>query len=499
MTETAAHIISKKSLIRNIIRNFIGQGAPIIVGFFCIPRLISLLGVERFGFLSLVWVIVGYLSIFDLGVGRALTKLVGAELGSGNRQKIPEIFWTGVWLLCVTGIITFLIVQLSIPWLSGFMFRTPSLLNQEAYTALSIMAISLPFVIVSTGMRGVLEAHQRFDLVNWIRIPMGVYTFLAPLLAARFISVELPVIVAVLAVGRFIFLCLAFWLCFRAIPGLRKVSRVKREYSKPLFAMGGWMTIANIIGPLMVYTDRFLIGRVISMAAVAYYATPYEVVTRLWIIPQALGGVLFPAFSTMLASNPHRAKKMFRIAVDGTFLVMLPLIMLIIAFAPEGLRFWLGADFAGHSIRVCQILAIGVFINSYGRVPFHFLQGAGRPDIPALIFLGEFPLYLLALWYMLKTWGIEGAAIAWVARILLDNAALFIGSAWVTSSLWPEMWRGVLMTILPCLLFGGIIWMDSIGSKIVITIAALLAGLKATFWVLGHVMPKQPSGSLSGN
>ena len=57
------------------------------------------------------------------------------------------------------------------------------------------------------------------------------------------------------------------------------------------------MTVSNVLGPLMVTFDRFLIGSIISIAAVAYYSIPYEVVTKLWLISSALIGVLFPAFS----------------------------------------------------------------------------------------------------------------------------------------------------------------------------------------------------------
>lgn len=71
------------------------------------------------------------------------------------------------------------------------------------------------------------------------------------------------------------------------------------------------MTVTNIVGPLMTYMDRFLIGAFISVTAVAYYATPYEVVTKFWLIPSALVGVLFPAFSTALAHDRQRAGQLF--------------------------------------------------------------------------------------------------------------------------------------------------------------------------------------------
>ena len=47
---------------------------PTLAGVVAIPRLVHSLGVDRFGLLSLAWIIVGYFSLFDMGMGRALTK-----------------------------------------------------------------------------------------------------------------------------------------------------------------------------------------------------------------------------------------------------------------------------------------------------------------------------------------------------------------------------------------------------------------------------------------
>ena len=72
-----------------------------------------------------------------------------------------------------------------------------------------------------------------------------------------------------------------------------------------------------------------------------------------------------------------------------------------IALAQDGLRLWLGPEFAQHSFRVLQWLAVGVFINSLAQVPFSLLQGVGRPDITATLHLIELPLYLGVLWWLI--------------------------------------------------------------------------------------------------
>src|SRR6185312_13460245 len=99
------------------------------------------------------------------------------------------------------------------------------------------------------------------------------------------------------------------WACFHAMPALRGGFGIDAASVKPLFIFGGWMTVSNVLGPLMVTFDRFLIGSIISIAGVAYYSIPYEVVTKLWLISSALIGVLFPAFSA--TSHTDRTRLVF--------------------------------------------------------------------------------------------------------------------------------------------------------------------------------------------
>jgi O-antigen/teichoic acid export membrane protein len=96
-----------------------------------------------------------------------------------------------------------------------------------------------------------------------------------------------------------------------------------------------------------------------------------------------------------------------------------------VILAQRGLALWLGADFAQHSFRVLQWLALGVLINSLAQIPFALVQGAGRPDLTAKLHLIELPCYLLALWWLISSYGVEGAAIAWTARVVLDALMLF--------------------------------------------------------------------------
>jgi len=171
--------------------------------------------------------------------------------------------------------------------------------------------------------------------------------------------------------------------------------------------------------------DRFLIGTLVSMTAVAYYATPSEVVSRLLILPSAIVGVLFPAFSTGFAQDPARTRILFIRGLKYTFLALFPCVLVVIVFAREGLAWWVGPEFAQHGTLVLQCLAIGVFFNGLANVPFALVQGAGRPDITGKLHLVELPAYGLLLWVLVRAYGIQGAAIAWSVRTLIDALLLF--------------------------------------------------------------------------
>jgi len=416
-------LTSSRLLAKNTIWNLFGSIGPMLTAVVCVPFIIRGLGSDRFGVLTLAWALIGYASLLDLGLGRALTKLVAEALGRGSPSDAGPLVWTALLLMLVLGLAGGLVLGAISPWLVKRALRIPAALQSESLAAFYLLAFSIPIVLVSAGLRGLLQALQCFGLINLVAIPIGILSFAAPLLVLQF-SHHLAPVVALL-VGLDLVACLAYLLLsVRAVPEFRRVAW-HSPLVRPLLRFGGWMTVSNVISPLMFTMDRFLIGTLVSIAAVAYYATPHEVVTKLFIIPSALVSVLFPAFSTSSVQNLDRTVLLFVRAVKFVFLLLFPITVLVLAFGGRTLALWLGQDFAVHCEPVLRWLIVGVFINSLAQIPFALIQGMGRPDLTAKLHLLEFPCYLAALWFLTRAYGIEGAAIAWVLRIALDTCLLF--------------------------------------------------------------------------
>jgi len=411
-------------LARNTLYNLIGHGLPLIVALIAIPILINRLGTDRFGVLMLAWGVIGYFSLFDLGLGRALTQLVARKLGSGGEDEIPAIVWTALLLMLMLGVLGLLLALCFARWLVYDVLKVPVTLQHESLYGFYLLSVSIPVVICTAGVRGILEAKQRFDLVSIVRSAMGVFSFAGPVMVLPF-SHSLSAVIAVLVVGRIVACMVYMVLCFRVIPALGYGIKYQRQLINPLISFGGWMTVSNIVSPIMVNLGRFLIGALISVAAVAYYATPFDVVTKILIIPGAFVAVLFPAFSSAFHQDPYRTAELFFRSIKYTFLLLFPITVFIVIFAKELLLIWLGIEFAENSYVVMQILVVGVLMNGIANVPFALIQGAGRPDITGKLHLLELPIYLVTIWWLVGAYGIKGAAACWLLRAAIDALALF--------------------------------------------------------------------------
>ena len=301
-------------------------------------------------------------------------------------------------------------------------------MQREALGLLRVLAVSLPVVTCTAALSGTLAAQQRFGLLNAIRIPMGIFTYGGPLLVLPFSQSLLPVVI-VLASGRLLAGLAHLAACLWTLPGLRRGIRLDRRFVRPLASFGGWMTVTSVVGPLMVYLDRFLIGGVLSMAMVAYYTTPYDLTSRMWILCTPISSVLFPAFAACSRTEPARAARLFGWGLRAVAFLLFPAALLLASFAGEILQFWLGADFALHSAPVLRLLAAGMYVNGLAMIALALVQASGRPDLGAKLHAAELPVYLLAVWLLIHGRGIEGAAIAWVGRVSVDAIALFLMAA----------------------------------------------------------------------
>lgn len=469
--------IRNSLLFKNTALNLVGLVIPLAVGFAAIPFVVRSLGPQRFGILSLVWLVFGYFGLFDLGLGRTATKYVAEALGRGEMEKLPGYLWTAVLLQAAIGAAGTLLLLVLAPFITQHFLKIPPEFIRETVWTLRLVGWSLPIMFVTSSFRGVLEAGQRFDLVNCVKIPVNVLFYLLPLLGVA-LGYKLPGIVVLLMLSRVAALVVWGGLSLRIFPVLGTRPRLHRNLVTPLFSFSGWLALSSILYSITSSIDRLAIGAVLTVGAVTYYSAPYEALNRIGVIPGSLAMVLFPAFSSLDAGHmKEKVEALFARSVKFLLLSTGPVLVLLIFFAKDFLRLWLGNDFALTSTLAVQILSAGFLINLAIAVPNNYLLGIGRVDIAPKYQIVELAAYAGLTWEFAKLWGITGVALASAIRLAAFSLFLFGASFKAGKIGFPFFWKAGASKPLGALsLFAAALWANDLAGFSIWGAGILTAG-----------------------
>ncbi len=418
-----ARLASGFLVIKNAAISIGGSGAIAVMGLIAVPILVERLGPAKFGIISLAWIVIGYASILDLGLGRALTKMTADRLGAGRPQDIPGLFWSALFTLAAIGVVTGGVIAALSGVLAHDVLSIGPNLVEEAELTFILLGATVPFVLCSTALQGNLEARQRFDLTNAITVPLSVLSFFGPVMIALF-TTNLALVVSAVCLSRVSATLIFIVVCMRVDPSLRGRHRFDRARVRELIRFGGWVTVAAVLTGVMMTFDRVLIGATVSAAAVAFYATPYEISKQCLFVSATFAGVLFPGFAANVGRDPERTESLFNRGVRATFVGLFPLVLIASVLSYEILHVWINREFAENGSPILQLLPLGILINGLAFVAFALVQST-RPDMIAKLAAIELPVYLGLLWLLLQADGIRGAAIGFVLRALFDTTMLY--------------------------------------------------------------------------
>jgi O-antigen/teichoic acid export membrane protein len=413
-------------LARNATLNLATEGWIFVVLIVAIPKLVSYLGENSFGLFSIAWVVVGYLAFLEIGVSSATTKFTSEYLAKQESSQIGRLLRTALAANTVMGAVAGGVAVAVSPLLIHYVFKIPASLHHEAFSVFVGVAFALPILLIQGVLRAALSSYQRFDWINLVNgSVISLQWVLMAFLAWRGFGVVTVVWVAVLA--RAVMVVVYLFLLLRLVPDVFSHFSFCWETLWRLLHFGVWVSVSQVMSPILVYLDRIMIAALVSLPAVTIYTIPTEVFNRLGVLPSCLMATLFPAFSHHGAAGTENGQmaRLFNVTSRYLLFVFLPLFVLLIVDARDILTVWMGPKFSAEGTRVLQILATGALVNFLARVPYGAVQGAGRPDITGKFHLVELPLYIALCALLIPRWGIEGAALACTLRLSLDAFLLF--------------------------------------------------------------------------
>lgn len=412
---------------RNTILNIVGAVLPLPVSLLVVPRYIESIGEERYGVLALAWTLLGYFGVLDLGLSRATAQRIAA-LNTETPARRAGVFWTAISMNLILGVIGAIVLVPVCRTTMSAMFPVGAPLRTEALYASVWLGVALPSAMLTGVLSGTLQGRERFLEVSVIGASAGVLIQLAPLLLALKVGATLPIVLGGAVAVRGASTVALF------VVAMRHVGRFQRPSFSPvearlLLKFGGWVSVTSVLGPLMVYADRFVIGLVAGARSVSFYTVPFQLAERSAVIPHGLVLALFPR---MARDSDDDSKRMMSMGAMAIVCAMTPVIVLMILAIYPFLDAWISDEFAREGAWVGVVLLCGFWVNFPARVPAGMLVARGRPDVVARLVVIELMIYVPTLWFCVVRWGALGAAVAFSMRAAGDAVVLFriAGSSW---------------------------------------------------------------------
>jgi len=402
--------------------NLVGLGFPLVLAAITIPLLIDNLGQERFGLLALMWALLGTASLFDFGLGRALTVAVARKFAESDSEGAIISIRAGLFSLACIGFI-FASIAASC---SGFMVAVIDreiVGSNELELAIRIAAPAILLVVVNSGVNGCLEAFRRFEYLNVVRIVVALGTIGGSTLWS-FRSNSLPELATVLVFARFFSLTLGSLLLRSGTSSFRCQRKLIFLDIWKFLAFSRWMTAANLLNPILAFGDRLMLSVLVPASSLAYYLVPYDIVTKVLILPSAVASSLLPPLSG--SSDPNEHARLMKLGVKPLCWITLPALFLGISSAGPALAWWISDDFAVFGAPIAQVLCLGVGFNSIGVLAYVYLLSQRMAKYLVFAQLAEVPLYLVTLVVAGKFFGGIGVASAWASRMMLDALLLWL-------------------------------------------------------------------------
>jgi len=402
-----------------IVYTVAGSAIPVGVTLVILPAYLALIGTDRFGCVSLLWLILGYFTLSDLGVGRAITQKL-ASAHSSDKEEMSSWIWSAVFTVSLTGVAGGLVAWACSVYFFFHVFDVDPALLEEIGPALVVLLPLVPVTLLGSILTCVLRGYEKFFLSS-ASAALGSSLFLLfPFLTAAAIGPELHLIaLAVLASRLTLLLFVVAMVVSSGIAvGCPSVSLAKVT---GLLAYGRWVLVSSTLGPAMRLADRFAIGAFLGAQAVASYAIPFALINRLGLLPGSVIQVVFPTLSRSRATDGWVVISTLRALGFGITIVVSIGLLGVSRF----LTWWVGPSLARDIITIARVLLVGFWAHALGRLPAAQLQASGRPQLLAwLNFIQAIP-YVVILCLGINIYGLIGAAMVWTGNAVVETLVLF--------------------------------------------------------------------------
>ena len=156
-------------VVHAVASGYVSLIATALFSFVAVPLALDYLDKERFGLWALMGAIAGYLALIDLGMSASVARLLIDFKDRRDDGPYGSLIQTGSLVLSIQAIIVWVAGFAIAPVLSDLLLIPPDL-ETEFIGLLRWQCFTLAITFATRIFSHILQAHQRFDVVNYSQI-----------------------------------------------------------------------------------------------------------------------------------------------------------------------------------------------------------------------------------------------------------------------------------------------------------------------------------------
>jgi O-antigen/teichoic acid export membrane protein len=374
-------------VLRNVGSNWVLIILNVLLSYVTTPFVVHTLGGDGYGTWTLVNAITGYLSLISLGVPMALVRFLGQHLSLKDWVKTNQTIGTCAGLYLFLAGAAFLIG--GVFWGMFLFYDIPSSYRTDAYTAFALMVVYMSLSFVALLPEGVLFAHHDFVPRNIVRV----VTLLLRFALTLWVLPLRPSLtfLAVIQLCGLVFDFTASW----------ALVRLRYSYVRFDLRLFDWRLMRQILsfslfvllmaagGRLSFETDAIIIGAMMGVGFIPFYAIANSLVVYLIEFVIAIAAVVAPMATSLSTQNRHdELREIFLKWSKASLSLTIAAGLFLLVIGPRFVGWWISPEYEGPSGVVLQMLVASCFVVLPARgVALPILIGLGKPRIPTIALL----------------------------------------------------------------------------------------------------------------
>lgn len=425
-----------------------------LVGITYTPFLIRMLGQSEYGLYSIVYSVISYLTVMDMGFGNAIVIYTARYINQGNKEKQDKLHGMFMAIYCVIGIIAAIlgiILYFNVNLLFGNSM-TPTEIS-EAKTMMLILTFNLVATFPLSIFGNIIVAYEKFIVSKIIKIIQIILQpmLMIPLLLLGYKAIAMVIVITIVNI---------FCLILNAIVAIRKLN-VKIKFQgfdikllKEIFAYSFFIFLNQIIDRVNWSMDQFILGSIAGTVATAIYAVASQLNNMYMNFSTAISGVLLPQV-TKMEDNKASDKEFTDVFIRTGRLQYILMALIITGFVLFGqvfVNWWAGAGYEDSYYIAC-ILMVPLTIPLIQNIGLSILQAKNLYKYRTIIFFFIAILNIAVSVPLTKIYGGIGAAIG-------TSLALILGQCIILNIYYHkkvginviEFWKSIIKMTIPMII-----------------------------------------------